>query len=110
MLFRSRLTYLHDLLRVEHFDDLIRYQLLHRTASALLTARDFHAKTAVMLVHSFGQQPSLRDDFDAFCKALGARDLGNGLHTVTVFSEPRLFLAWCNGDQRFLNVDLPSVC
>ena len=107
---KARLTYLHDLLRVEHFDDLIRYQLLHRTASALLTARDFHAKSGVMLVHSFGKSPALRDDFDAFCKALGARELGNGLYAVTIFNEPSLFLAWCNGDQRFLNIDLPSVC
>lgn len=105
----SRLKYLHQLLRVEHFDDLIRYQLLHRTASALLAARDFHAKSAAMLVHSFGKQPGQRDDFDAFCKALGAHDLGNGVYVVGNQTQPRLFLAWCNGDQRFLETDLPSI-
>jgi len=33
--------------------DGIRYQLLHRTASALLIAQQFDAAAAVMLVHSF---------------------------------------------------------
>jgi hypothetical protein len=61
----QRLDYLHSLLGVSHFDDLIRYQLLHRTASALLTAREFHAQAAVMLVHSFGDKPNLRADFDS---------------------------------------------
>lgn len=46
-----RLAYLHELLGVSAFDDAIRYQLLHRTASALLTAQQFHAHCAVMLVH-----------------------------------------------------------
>ena len=107
--FKTRLKYLHDLLRVEHFDDLIRYQLLHRTASALLAARDFHAKSAVMLVHSFGKLPALRDDFNAFCTALSARDLGNGLYGVPTLNEPKLFLGWCNGDQQFLNINLPGI-
>lgn len=107
--FKARLKYLHDLLCVEHFDDLIRYQLLHRTASALLAARDFHAKSGVMLVHSFVNLPALRDDFEAFCRALCARHLGEGLYVVTTPSEPKLFLAWCNGDTRFLNVNLPSI-
>jgi len=34
-------------------EDSIRYQLLHRTVSAIVTARSFHAGFAVMLVHSF---------------------------------------------------------
>lgn len=49
----DRQAYLHKLLGVSHFDDSIRYQLVHRTASALLTAREFHAAAAVMLVHAF---------------------------------------------------------
>ena len=50
---RLRLDYVHQLLKVKAFPDKIRYQLLHRTASAILTAQAFHAKTAVMLVHAF---------------------------------------------------------
>ena len=63
-----RLDFLHRLLKVENFDDAIRYQLLHRTASALLTAIDFHAATAVMLVHAFDTPAERKTDFTAFCK------------------------------------------
>jgi hypothetical protein len=75
----KRLDYLHSLLRVARFEDSIRYQLLHRTASALLTAREFHARTAVMLVQSFGGKPNLRVDFDNFCTALDAVQRSTGV-------------------------------
>lgn len=105
----KRLDYLHSLLGVSHFDDLIRYQLLHRTASALLTAREFHAEAAVMLVHSFGDKPNLRADFDAFCHALGAKQLSFGVHVAPTFSGPRLYMVWCPGNRKYLDVELPSV-
>ncbi|MBN2719485.1 MAG: hypothetical protein JXR72_00125, partial [Proteobacteria bacterium] len=53
---KERLQFLSGLLNVNlksHPD--IRYQLVHRTASALILARSFHAKNALMLVHSFSQ-------------------------------------------------------
>ena len=34
----------------------IRYQLLHRTASAVIEAKRFNASKAVMIVHSFSQE------------------------------------------------------
>jgi hypothetical protein len=97
------------LLGLNTLDDAIRYQLLHRTASAILTARDFHAGAAVMMVQSFGTKVSLREDFDAFCRALGAQKLPGGMAVVCPFGQPRLFLGWCNGDARFLDIDLPSL-
>jgi hypothetical protein len=105
----KRLDYLHSLLGVPHFDDLIRYQLLHRTASALLTAREFHAQAAVMLVHSFADKPNLRADFDSFCSALRAKQLSFGVHVAPTFSGPRLYMAWCSGNREYLDVELPSV-
>ena len=104
----ARLNHLQTLLQVPHFDDAIRYQLLHRTASALLTAREFHAKSAVMLVHAFGSKPNLRADFEAFCAALGGRELAPLIYKVPSFESPRLYLAWCDGDNQFLEVQLPS--
>ena len=50
----DRLEYLRQLLGIPSLPDSIRYQLLHRTAAALLTARLFHAGTAVMLVQAWG--------------------------------------------------------
>jgi hypothetical protein len=106
---RKRLEYLKSTLGLKTLDDAIRYQLLHRTASAILTARDFHAGVAVMMVQSFGTKVSLREDFDAFCRALGAQKLPGGMAVVRHFNQPRLFLGWCNGDARFLDIDLPSL-
>jgi hypothetical protein len=107
---RKRLDYyLESLLGLKTLDDSIRYQLLHRTASAILTARDFHAGVAVMMVQSFGTKASPRQDFDAFCHALDAQKLPGGMAVVLPFSRPRLFLGWSNGDARFLDVDLPSL-
>src|SRR5690349_9123022 len=49
----------------------LRYQLLHRTVSALLEARRYGAADALMLVHSFDPKNSSLDDYQAFAAALG---------------------------------------
>jgi hypothetical protein len=103
-----RLDFLHRLLKVEHFDDAIRYQLLHRTASALLTAIDFHAATAVMLVHAFDTPADRKIDFTAFCQAMGASEVAPDLFMVPGFTTPSLYLAWCDGNNEYRNVQLGS--
>lgn len=103
----ERLKYLETLLGVS-FHDKIRYQLLHRTVSALLTGRAFHAHTAVMLVHSFGSRESLKVDFADFCAALKARQVSPGFYCAGSFKQPRLFLGWCHGDDQFTKVELAS--
>ena len=102
-----RLAYLHDLLGVPTFDDGIRYQLLHRTASALLTAQQFHAHCAVMLVHAFGTPVQRRSDFTAFCAAMGSAEISAGVWRAPRKTGPNLYLAWCDGDPRYLTVELP---
>ena len=106
---RCRLDYLHQILGLtEPMNDEIRYQLLHRTVSALLTAQEFHASSAVMLVHSFSRNDSGRSDFNLFCEAIGATKLSPNLYEIPRFTSPRLYLAWCAGDTKFLDVELPS--
>jgi hypothetical protein len=105
---RCRLEYLHSVLGVAPLDDNMRYQLLHRTASAILTAREFHARGAVMVVQSFGTRPSVREDFDAFCRSMGAEDMPGGIKCIPSVRMPRLFLGWCTGDHEFLKMILPS--
>lgn len=102
----ERLQYLEDLLGVHGLDDRVRYQLLHRTASALLTAKQFHAQTAVMLVQAFGTPPERRGDFAMFCNAMEANEAAPGLFNVARIESPRLYLGWCEGDEKYLNVDL----
>ena len=106
----ERLAYLEKELGAnEPLSDTIRYQLLHRSVSALLTARDFHAQIAVMLVHSFSPSSAWRDDFAAFCSALSCVQISTDLFEVPNTSGARLLLGWCKGDNRYLDVDLPSV-
>jgi hypothetical protein len=103
----ARLDYLHSVLNLsEPLPDSLRYQLLHRTASAVLTAREFHAPTSMMLVQSFSPESRWRGDFQAFASALGApEDTGRPLR-VPRHDNPSLFLAWCKGDPRHRDVDM----
>jgi hypothetical protein len=103
-----RMDYLHTLLGVDCFDDGIRYQLLHRTASALLAAKEFHADVAVMLIHSWGTNPALKADFKRFCDAVNSKRLGEGVHVVQRHTAPKLVLAWCEGEPSFALQDLPG--
>ena len=106
----DRIQYLHEVLKLEEpLDDNIRYQLLHRTVSAIKTAQDFHACTAVMLVHSFSPAGKRRDDFIAFCNAMKAIQLSPDLYLVSSFKNPSLYLAWCSGDKKFLEEDVVSI-
>ncbi len=105
----DRIFYLErELGRTVPFEDHIRYQLLHRTISALLTARAFHAATAVMLVHSFSPASKWREDFEAFCQALGCASVTQDMREVAGINGPRLLLGWCKGNEKFLDVELPS--
>jgi hypothetical protein len=105
----SRLDYLHALLNVPHFDDAIRYQLLHRTASAVLTAQEFHAATAVMLVHAFGTPSERQGDFRAFCMAFGATEVSPQVFKVPGSGKPALYFAWCAGNDKYREVQLDSI-
>jgi hypothetical protein len=104
----DRLDSLQKLLGMASLSGSIRYQLLHRTASALLTAKLFHADTAVMLIQSFGNKANLRTDFDNFGQSLNAQRIGTNIYSITAKESPKLFLAWCQGDPKFLEVKLPS--
>jgi len=46
----------------------LHYQLFHRTASAILMAKKLHAKSAMMVVHSFSDADAHFQDFADFAK------------------------------------------
>lgn len=64
---------------------LLRWQLFHRTAAAVLEAKRFLAPKAIMLVHDFAAQPSWVDDYKAFAQALGFAEAD-----VNCLSTPRV--------------------
>lgn len=49
----------------------IRYQLLHRTASAIYEAKRYRSVDAMMLVHSFSPTHRWFDDFTSFARLMG---------------------------------------
>jgi hypothetical protein len=79
----------------------IRYQLAHRTVSAVIVAEQFHARAAVMLVHSFSPTDKWFDDFEAFAGLFDARVVIGGLATIGRVNDTPLHIGWCKGDQRF---------
>jgi hypothetical protein len=105
----SRISYLErELGRTIPFEGDIRYQLLHRSVSALLTARAFYAPVAVMLVHSFSPDSVWRTDFDRFCQTLQCKKLSRDLCEVPNVEGARLLIGWCKGNKKYLEIELPS--
>ena len=74
----------------------LRYQLLHRTASALIEAERFRATSAVMLVHSFNRTADQTswEDYCRFAEALGGIALENRITATNVSTCVPLFLGW----------------
>jgi hypothetical protein len=100
---QRRLAYLRDLLGLpDPVPPHLRYQLLHRTASALIEARRFFAAHAVMLVHSFSQSDEWFADFSDFAETLGASVAKERVAPVPSQTEPTLHLGWVRGGSEYL--------
>ncbi len=98
----DRLRYLHELLQISPSQSpSLRYQLLHRTAAAILLAERFFAPVAVLIVHSFSPTHRWYADFEAFGAALGVTVDRGRLAAVGRRSGVELYLGWVTGDQRF---------
>ncbi len=101
----KRLTYLAEVLGVEEpIPDTIYYQLLHRTASAVIEAERLGATQAAMLVHSFSSTNRWFEKFSAFVALFNATAAIGELSSVTARGGIPLHLAWVHGDERFLDV------
>jgi hypothetical protein len=80
----------------------IGYQLLHRTASAILEARRFGARHAVMLVHSFSQELKHFEDFAAFANLYQQTASPNQMMMAKRFDDVTLHLGWAVGNAEYL--------
>jgi hypothetical protein len=92
----TRLAYLLKTLGLKD-DELIaqvRYQLLHRTASAVIEARRFGARHTVMLVHSFSDGDLWFNEFRKFAALYGAAIEKDTISNVQVRDGVRLHLGW----------------
>lgn len=104
----ERLAWLIDRLGLESVPDAVRYQLLHRTVSALLVAGQFDATAAVMLVHSFSPTGRWFDDFAAFVALFGCQAQVGNVVRIGEHVDIPLYVGWCKGDQRFRGEGLTS--
>jgi len=90
------------------FPGSIRYQLIHRTAAALIEAERFCAKHAVMLVHSFDPSDSGFSDYEAFVALLRGTAAINQVVTIGERSGIRLHLAWVRDKPKSVQPSLLS--
>lgn len=105
----QRLRFLLDLLGLSENDvETIGYQLLHRTASAVLIAEKFLTPNALMLVHSFCQEDSL-DHFEDYSKFLSLFKLiaeRNKIAGPVNVKDVNLYFGWAKGEKKYLEMDL----
>jgi hypothetical protein len=75
-------------------DSALRYQLFHRTASAILEGRRIGASTAVLLVQNFRRDTNGWNDFAAFAAGFGGEATRGGICEARPLRKIRLLLAW----------------
>ena len=101
---KERLDFLLNLLELDREAvGPIGYQLLHRTASAILEAQRFGARHAVMLVHSFSQELKHFGDYKNFVGLYGRKAEPNTLYSVKEFCGISLSLGWSVGNAEYLS-------
>ena len=99
---RERLAFLKRKLKLSKIPNSIRYQLLHRSVSAIFEEERYNAKCAVMLVHSFSQDMLWFDDFKKFLALYGIEAEAGKLHFLRKLSGIKFYAAWAKGHPSFL--------
>lgn len=80
----------------------LRYQLLHRAASAIITGEQYHAVAALLLIHSFSEEHANWSDYDAFTRLFGVPAAHGMVQPLSRASNVPLFGAWITGNCSFL--------
>ena len=82
----------------------MRYQLLHRTVSAILEAKRFRANEAVMVVHTFSKTNEWFEDYRYFLSLFDLKAEINQAVAVKLSNEMNLSFAWVHGSEKYLNL------
>jgi hypothetical protein len=98
----KRLYFLHNALglQLSKVSD-IRYQLIHRTVSALLEAKRFNATNALMLVHSFKENAQTLKDFLKFASLFNIEAEPNSINKADTLGGIDLYLGWVNDHTKY---------
>jgi hypothetical protein len=100
----TRFTYLTETLGVDiPRTSAVRYQLLHRTASAVIEAGRFRADHAMVLIHSFSPTHAWFEDFAAFVALWGITAERNQVYSTRLPSGCALHFAWVHGEAQYLS-------
>ena len=83
-------------------DGSVRYQLLHRAASAVITGEQYHAVAGVILVHSFSQELAGWADYQAFTRLFGVEAELGSVQRLNISASVPLFGVWVVGNPLFL--------
>lgn len=97
----ERLAYVCGLLGIVDCPPDVHYQLLHRTAAALIEAERFCATDAAMVVHSFSPQRRWFGAYERFVQLLVPGADGETSVTVALPNSRRLLLGWAVGEEVF---------
>ena len=86
----------------------IRYQLLHRTASALIEAKKFNAENALMLVHSFSKSDEWIEGFEDYRNFLALYGLKDVQPDSILFAKTidgiNLYFGYVKGEKKYLDI------
>ena len=89
----ERLAALQEVLEIESVPAETRYQLLHRAASAVLTARRYRTTRAMVVIQSFSPERRRFADYSAFLALLGL-EAGQGSPVQRSFGGVKVTFAW----------------
>jgi hypothetical protein len=99
----ERLTFILRSLGLESEPDAsVRYQLLHRAASAIITGEQYRAVAAVLLVHSFSRERTGWSDYEAFTRLFGVEAEIGSVQRLGNASRIPLFGVWVVGNPIYL--------
>lgn len=82
--------------------DAIRYQLLHRAASAVIIGKQYRAAAAILLIHSFSEKNAGWSDYQAFTRLFGVEAKLDAVQRLCKISKISFFGVWVLGDRSFL--------
>ena len=80
--------------------DEIRYQLLHRTASAVIEAQHFNTDCAAMIVQSFSPENKWFEDYSAFLGLFGIQSVKQGKLYKTDKPGITLYFGWAGSQKQ----------
>jgi len=90
----ERLQFLQSKLELDDIPDSTPYQLLHRTAAAILEAERFETRHAVLLVHSFSKENPHFPEFKKFLDLFSLTAVVNETRTTRLSSGLNLHFSW----------------